>query len=311
VWYFDSEGEPTLHVTEVGTFLECPHRWAMKRRGEWTELVGAPMVRGKAAHKARRRAIEGWLGISFDDDGNELLLKDGPPKRFPTYQELCEIGRDEVARYCDEEGQLHTEAAEPIEGSEVLADAARYIELDVKSVLPGFIEHVEKSEHRLTVPLKVGGLQHDWHLTGQVDCLAREPTSRRLCNRDMKTGKFDQLSADVSDQPTGYSMLIEAEYGERPIHVFDVARFLKNPPRKLAPGGIVQELDDGTYAVSETIQTDRNKQDAQGFGEKIAFVLQLIEGEVFPPAGTGFLTPCARCPFQRDCDYCSTAGGNL
>lgn len=310
MWYFDHEGNPVLHVTEIGSFLECGYRWAQRRRGEFADVVSAPMVRGKAAHKARRRAIEAYLGIRYDDEGNRF--EEEPTRRFPTYQDLCEIGREEIAKHCDDEGRLWTDdGPDPLEGADVLYDAARYIELDLKAVLPRFIEHVEQPEHRLTVPLKVKGLEHDWHMTGQIDCLAREPTSRRLVNRDMKTGAFSQAAADVSDQPTGYSMLIEAEYGERPIHTFDVARFLKNPPRQTAPGAVVEELDDGTYAVSETFQTDRNKEDLSRFGAKVSFVLQMIEAGIFPPASAGFMSPCGRCPFKKSCEFCSTAGGNL
>jgi len=308
-WYF-TEGEAVLHVTEVGDFLTCPHRWAQRKKGEFLGLSSPPMVRGKAAHKARRRAIEHYMGIQFDAAGNEFIIED-PPRRFPTFQELCEIGREEVARNCTPEGLLYDDAGEAVDGTAVLAEAARYIELDLKAVLPKFIEHVVKAEHRLTSELKIPGTQHYWHLTGQVDCLAREPTSRRLCNRDMKTGHFSQIEADMSDQPAGYSMLIDAHYDERPIHVFDVARFLKSPPRKVAPGGIVQELEDGTFAVSETFQADRNKEDMARFGKKIAVVVEMIEQEFFPPAGTGFMSPCYRCAHFKECEYAGSGGGNL
>lgn len=308
MWYFQ-DGEPVLHVTEIGDFLTCPHRWAQRRKGEFLPAVSTPMVRGKAAHKARRRAIEHWMGVEFDEDNNPYIIED-PPRRFPTFEELCEIGRDEIAKHCSDEGILFTDDGEQVDGAGVLEDAARYIEFDVKAVLPTFIEHVEKAEHRLTSPLRIVSARHDWHLTGQVDCLAREPVSRRLCNRDMKTGSFSQREADMSDQPAGYSMLIDAHYDERPIHVFDTMRFLKNPPRKMAPGATVQQLEDGIWAVSETFQADRHREDMARFGKKIAIVVDMIEQEFFPPAGTGFMSPCYRCPYFRECEYAGTGGGH-
>ncbi len=318
-----------IHVTDVDRFFECPVKWARERSGEWADKFGKPAVVGLTAHKARRGAIEYYFGPDVEDlgefDGTVAGHHNPPRKRFPTFEELCEIGREEVERYIPAGAKVFTDVdGQAHEPQTILDEAALFIEFDQKALLPTFVEHVIGVEERSHWDVRVPGLQREYILTGQWDALARDPTTGTLTVRDLKTGKrpISQDAADLSSQLSGYAQGIYLEHEEWPIFALDCVRILKTQPKgELKPGSVIEELHDGRWAVSDLIRTARGPRDVQVYNARLKLMLEMWEahefgGAALPPAtASTFMSPCHRCTHaltadeSKRCEWSSTAGG--
>lgn len=314
-----------IHVTDVDRFYECPVKWARERSGEWADKFGKAAVVGLTAHKARRGAIEHYFGSDEVLGDGVATIDMNPRRRFPTFEELCEIGRDEILEYVPTGAKVFTDVdGKEHEPQAILDEAALFIEFDQKALLPTFIDHVIGVEERKHWDVRVPGLQREYILTGQWDALARDPTTGTLTVRDLKTGKrpISQDAAHLSSQLSGYAQGIYLEYGEWPIFALDCVRILKTAPKgELKQGSVIEELHDGRWAVSDLIRTARGPRDVQVYNARLKLMLEMWEahdfhGAALPPASaSSFLSPCHRCPHAltadetKRCEWSSTAGG--
>lgn len=281
---------PSIRASSIDR--ECPWRDHQQATGRWERASTAPMLRGTAVHAARAFAV-----AAFKETGE-----------VPGLDDLQETARAAVEeRASDENGMEVVPAAE---ATAALDEAMPLVEADAALLLPGVVRMAEAAEEPLEADLGDG-----WSLTGTLDVRGTEPTTKTGIVVDLKTGKKAPAPtvAALSSQLTAYSLLHEVHYGHLPLlSLHHVWVGPKGPTKRTIErdGLLVADLPGcGQVGAARIVSTRRTRWDADGLKLRLRARIDAEEAGWFPPAPSGFMSPCARCPHwahpdpQQRCEF--------
>jgi len=265
-----------LHASRVES--ECAFRDRQYATREWIAAERVPFLRGSGAHKGREVALKHYL-------------KHGT---LPPLEEAQEAAEAEIEERIDKSPDLDPDEVEGAREAAVLLVEADYA-LGLKDLAP----HVVAVEEELVAPIGDTG----WSLTGRLDARGTDPVTGRGSIPDLKTAdkspKTPQIAADLSLQLTNYAILHQFHHGTIPNFALDYLWLMVKGPKadtvtrdRLA----VATLKDGTIAVRRRVVTTRTQDDLKAGLMRLRFRIDSEEAGWHPPAYSGFMSACQRCP---------------